>query len=445
MWLRWPRILLVVFAATVLAGLVVVAVRPGGHPTADRVLPPTPSSTALSVSPSGPPAADPDPSAAAFAAALGPLAAATPNGCIAVWRGERPVFEVAADVPVMAASVTKLFTAVAAIDVLGAETRLRTTVTAGAAPADGVLDGDLGLVGGGDPVLGTARWAAGRDEADVFTPLEQLADRVTAAGVRRVRGRVVGDEGRYDDRRDVATWPRRFLTDGEVGPLSALTVNDGFRVLGHPGIRFNDPPAGAAAVFADLLRARGVAIDGDPVGGVAPAGMVLATIDSAPVGELVAEMLRESDNGTAELLVKEIGFRHSRAGSTSAGVDAIADTLRRRRLPLTDSVLADGSGLSSVSRVTCRLVAAALTQAQGILAPRLSVAGRTGTLKNRLIGTVGEGRVRAKTGSVDGVAAIAGYIDGTDLSFAYVANDLPAKAPTRQRQDTFILGLLALA
>src|SRR5690606_7760656 len=103
------------------------------------------------------------------------------------------------------------------------------TVVRGAAPVDGVVTGDLHLVGGGDPVLATNPYADRFPrQPQLRTDIESLADAVVAAGVRRVEGSVVGDESRYDAQRYVAGWPGRYLDQNVVGPLSALSVNDSF-------------------------------------------------------------------------------------------------------------------------------------------------------------------------------------------------------------------------
>lgn len=388
----------------------------------------------------------PDAVTAAVAAALGPVWADTPNGCMTVWRDGQPMYDANPVAPMAAASVVKLLTAVAGVDILGEDTRLSTTVVASSPPTGGVIAGDLWLVGGGDPVLGTIPWATrSGDPTPVFTPLESLADRVVAAGVRLVGGRVVGDDTRYDDNRAVDTWPHRFVDDGEAGPLSALSVNDGFRVWGHPGVPFDDPAAGAAEVFTELLRSRGVTVDGAPTSGPAASGVTVAAVESPPVSELVAGMLRESDNGTAELLVKELGLRGAGDGSTAAGVRIVNDAVAARGLPFEGTVTADGSGLSDASRVTCRLITALLVDARDVLHSKLAVAGQSGTLATRFRGTPAEGRLRGKTGSVDGVAAFAGYLDGADgetVTFAYVINGLAHGASGRSRQDAFVTALL---
>lgn len=113
---------------------------------------------------------------------------------------------------------------------------------------------------------------------------------------------------------------------------------------GHPGVPFADPPTEAAAQFTDLLAARGVAVVGPSARGLAPGDAVdVAGIESPSVGDLVHAMLRDSDNGTAELLVKELGVRRFGDGSTAAGVGAMHDLLGNG-VPLRGVVIADGSG-----------------------------------------------------------------------------------------------------
>lgn len=424
-----------------LAVAVAVAASSSGSRSAPRP-PAAPSTTIATVGPAATTTMPPPPSPSSepvrgWAGALDPIWAATPGGCLTVTAADRVLFEANPDGPVVPASLTKLLTAVAALDALGADTRLRTVVRVGAGAEGGVVAGDLWLVGGGDPVLGTTAWAA-RTSPRLYTSLDALADQVVAGGVRRVEGQIVGDDSRYDADRYVESWPARFIADGEAGPLSALTVNDGFRVWGHPGVPFTDPPREAAALFADLLRARGVEVPGPAASGTAPPGVELAAIDSPTVGELVGAMLRDSDNGTAELLVKEVGLRRSGRGSTAAGVRAVAELLGAEGLPVQGSVIADGSGLSDAARLTCRLVTAILAARTDDLRPRLAVAGRDGTLATRFATAPVAGRLQAKTGSLDGVAALAGYAEdagGSVVSFAYVINGLPHGASGRSLQD----------
>lgn len=369
----------------------------------------------------------------------------TPDGCLVVAAGSRVLYEQRPSTPVLPASVTKVLTAAGALEILGPDSRYSTLVR-GEAPIDGVIEGDVVLVGGGDPVLGSNAWAVAR-KVPVHTPLDALADQLVAAGVTAINGSIVGDESRYDSERTVASWPRRLVADGESGPLSALLVNDGFRVWGHPGVPFANPPEEAAQVFAALLGERGIALHGgrytDRVAsGAAKGAEELARVESAPVGQLVAVMLRESDNETAELLLKEIGLRRAGAGTTAAGAAAVHEVLARRGLPMQGVVIADGSGLSNDARVTCEVLIAALTSEPRVV-ERLAVAGSTGTLKNRFAEAGVAGRLRGKTGSLNGIAAFAGTLEapGGPITFSYVINGLPLGVAGRSLQDEMIATL----
>lgn len=370
---------------------------------------------------------------------LNDLWARTPAGCLLVELDGLPLYEANPVHALQPASAVKIATAAVAIEALGPLTRFQTTVASDSRPVDGVVSGDLALIGGGDPVLATNQWAANFTRPQPYTPLDQLADRVFASGVRRVEGRVIGDESRYDDARHVDSWPTRFITDGEIGPLSALSVNDGFSTWGHPGRPFADPPSDAAVLFEELLEQRGIRVVGGSVGGqIEQDGVQIASIESPTVAELVGGMLRESDNGTAELLLKEIGLRRFGEGSTSAGTRAANEWLAKRGIPAQEMTLADGSGLSPLNRASCRALATVLRQNADRLRSALPVAGRTGGLAGRFIGTDVAGRLWAKTGSLDGVTALTGFAENRasrTLTFAFIANQLPRSTSGRSLQD----------
>jgi PBP4 family serine-type D-alanyl-D-alanine carboxypeptidase len=128
---------------------------------------------------------------------------------------------------------------------------------------------------------------------------------------------------------------------------------------------------------------------------------------------VLGEILRESDDTGAELLVKELGVRFGGAGTTAAGLAVIQADLAADGLPLASLHMVDGSGLAPSDRVTCALVDALLTRegADGLLSEDLPVAGLSGTLRDRLVHSPAAGRVRAKTGTLFGVSALSGYVE----------------------------------
>lgn len=374
------------------------------------------------------------------------------RSCIVVRQGPRTIMARRADERLVPASNLKILTALAALSRLGAEEKLVTEVRVGRTlGAGGVVDGPLWLIGGGDPVLATADYAASfENQPQLFTPLETLADAVVKAGVRQVRGGIIGDESRYDRQRYVPTWRQVYITDSESGPASALGVNDGFAQFSPRKVAAAEPDVHAAGVLTGLLQARGVVVDGVPAEGQAPEGAPLvARISSPPVRDLVGQMLRESDNLTAELLVKELGRRFAGAGTTTAGVGVVRQALASASLPVEHLAAVDGSGLDRSDRASCTLLMAALAVAgaRGPLAAGFPLAGREGTLAKRFQGNPAAGRLRAKTGALAEVAGLTGYVDSATgappLAFAFLVNQLPRDAIGRALQEQ--LGALLAA
>ncbi|MDP9071028.1 MAG: D-alanyl-D-alanine carboxypeptidase/D-alanyl-D-alanine-endopeptidase [Actinomycetota bacterium] len=364
------------------------------------------------------------------------------RSCLVVRHGRRPIFERRPDERLIPASNLKVLTGLAVLAKLGPGERLVTEVRTGKPTAGGVVEGPLWLVGGGDPLLGTVDYAASFvNQPQLYTPMETLADEVVAAGVREVRGGVMGDETRYDTQRYVPTWRPVYATAAEVGPASALVVNDGFVVFTPRHVAAPEPDVHAAGVLTALLQARGVAVTGAPGQGSAPSGAsTLARVASAPMREVVAEMLRESDNLTAELLVKELGRRYADQGTTAAGIGVVRETLLGAGLPVAHLVAVDGSGLDRSDRASCTLLMAALDVGgrHGPVAAGLPVAGRDGTLSRRFLGNPAAGRLQAKTGALEGVAGLTGYLDlpgAEPLVFSLLVNELPRDAVGRAIQE----------
>ncbi|MBS1847428.1 MAG: D-alanyl-D-alanine carboxypeptidase/D-alanyl-D-alanine-endopeptidase [Actinobacteria bacterium] len=371
---------------------------------------------------------------------LGVVARSPSQSCLTVEVSGRTLFASNPELPLIPASNQKVVTAVLVLDVLGAEHRFETNVAA-TLRTGGVVDGNLYLVGGGDPVLRTNAYqrylgaGAGRS-----TSLEALADAVVAKGVKHVTGSVIGDESRYDGQRGVAGWPARYLDQHQLGPLSALDVDQGFTSFPStysetdlgPLVPATNPPEFAAETFAALLRARGVRIDGAAAAGTLPGSVpVVASVTSPPLRSIIAEMLDRSDNQIAELLVKEVGYMRAHQGTTAAGLAVLEQVFARLGLPGAGVVMKDGSGLSHDNRLTCHLVVGVLdaTGADSPIAAGLAVGGETGTLRNRFTDDAVKGRIRAKTGTLNDVTALSGFADsqgGTPVVFSYLANTVTA-------------------
>ncbi len=350
--------------------------------------------------------------------------------CLAVRTGDVS-YAHRGDDPQTPASLQKLLTATAALVALGPDSTYDTQVL-GEVGAEGIVAGNLYLRGSGDPLLSTAPYAAReRNQPQIISDLDRLADSVVAAGITTVDGAIIGDDTRYDDVRFNPLWPARFSSQGQIGPVSALSVNDGFAYFPEETGGFGAAPvpaAYAAQVLTDLLRARGVTVVADPGAGPTPAGApVLAEHSSPPLSEIVAQMLQESDNNTAELVLKELGVRIGGSGSFAGGQAAITGILDDAGLDIEDASVVDGSGLASEDQVTCDLIVDVLEYepTADVVDASLAVAGESGTLSRRWRDTDLAGRIRAKTGTLNQVTGLAGHAvtaDDGDARFALVVN-----------------------
>lgn len=319
------------------------------------------------------------------------------------------------------ASNTKLFTTAAALDRFGTRGTFTTEVLADRRPGrNGVVRGHLYLRGGGDPTFGSATFAE-RAYGGGGATLGELARAVQRAGVRRITGRVLGDESLFDSLRGgpdsgygASVW---------VGPLSALSFNRG---LAHEnGTAFQRrPPEFAAQKLAAALERRAIHIRGDAGAGRAgPSAKRLARARSITMTRIVRLTNVISDNFFAEILAKHLDTTPTHRGTTTGGAAAAGRFARRRGAR---ARLVDGSGLARGNRAAPRGVVRLLRGMRRHGAFRayydsLPVAGKWGTLERRRTNR----RCRAKTGTISGVSALSGYCraaSGDLIAFSFLMN-----------------------
>jgi D-alanyl-D-alanine carboxypeptidase/D-alanyl-D-alanine-endopeptidase (penicillin-binding protein 4) len=351
---------------------------------------------------------------------------------------------------VIPASTMKVLTVTAALAVLGPDHRFRTTVVAGRSSREVVL------VGGGDPLL--ARAPDGDtypSRADVVTLAKATARSLKNLG--RIRVRVGYDTSLFSGLAVSPAWRASYVPDHVVSPISPLWVDEGRERKGQV-YRAVDPALGAAQEFARALERQGIGVRGRPRPVVAPAEAVeYAAVRSAPLSQIAQWTLEASDNEAAEVLLRHVALATGRPGSFAGGTAAVREVLAGLGVDLSGSRLHDGSGLSRRNRLTTSAILSTLEVAASDKHPELRtavtglpVAGFTGSLTYRFGdgAPAGLGRVRAKTGTLTGVHALAGVVtdrDGTVFSFAAIA-DRVAVADTldaRQRLDQVAAALAA--
>ena len=330
------------------------------------------------------------------------------------------------------ASNEKLAVTYGALVELGPAYRFRTEVLGEGTQVGSVWKGRLVLKGYGDPTLQT-------------DDLQRLARQVYAHGIRRVTGAVAGDGSWFDDRWTAPGWRADFYGI-ESGPLSALVVNRGYRK--HRLVR--DPRLAAAALFDQLLRAQGVDARGAIVATAHARAVPLGSVHSHRLSRMLHAMDADSDNFTAEIVLKAIGAEVLGKGSTAAGAAVVRRDLAAGGIPLAGVRIVDGSGLSRLDRVTARELAALLLafwrspELHDVVQSSLAVAGQTGTLKHRLVGRRTRGIVRGKTGTTDFASALSGYV-GSRYAFVLVQNGHPVNwTAAHTLQDRFVDALTRL-
>jgi serine-type D-Ala-D-Ala carboxypeptidase/endopeptidase (penicillin-binding protein 4) len=366
------------------------------------------------------------------------------------------------DLPAVPASAIKLVTAAAVLATLGPAHRIPTVVVAGEEP------GDVVLVGGGDSTLAIDESGTYPDAARLDDLAAQVAEALGDTPVRRV----VVDTSLFTGAVH-GPWEPTIPGSGFVAPVVAL-MTDGGRVdpeqVETPAERWAQPELAAGQSFAGLLG-NGIDVErgtapgqlarttqpappppGTPppdtpatgANGAPAPGTELGRVLSPPTLRLVEIMLSWSDNVLAEALARQVALARGAPATFEGASAALAEALAELGVQVGDSTFADGSGLSRDNRLTATLVSDLLLTAltdpglAGMFAG-LPVAGWSGTLAERYRTPQpdtgdGAGVVRAKTGTLTGVGALAGLVvtaDGRLLVFALLANQAPFEVPNR--------------
>ncbi len=327
------------------------------------------------------------------------------------------------------ASVEKLYTTAAALNLLGPNARFQTTVLGtGRLDPGGVWRGNLFLRGGGDPTFGDGSW--NREYEDGYGPTAaELATQLRKRGIRRVTGHIFADESLFDsDRGGPATHNQADIPD-YGGELSALVFDHGMTSGGMP------PPVSAAHELALTLRAGGMRVAAAGRTARTPASAVkLARVLSPPLSVLVRLMDVPSDDLIADMLAKQLGARLRGSGTLGAGASEIRQAIG------TDydlhPILYDGSGLDHADRSTPEDVVDLLrriwlTPTGNLLHAALPIVGEQGTVQNLGVHTPAQGHCVAKTGTLNDVTNLAGYCaakGGSTLAFALMIDGPPNSA-----------------
>ena len=311
------------------------------------------------------------------------------------------------------ASNEKLLLSMALLDRVGPDLRIHTIARAGNVTPEGVVPGNLWLLGRGDPHVGPGK-------------LGLLAARIEEAGVTRVKGSVRGAISYFAHDWWAPGWKPYFPAE-EIALPSALT----FRGNVAGGKHISDPERRAARELTQQLRARGVKVAGKAGAGQPPGGLEeVGEVSSPPLIVLLRNMLRPSRNFYGEVLGKRLGVeRQGPPGTISKGAAAIRNWAAGLGVRL---VTYDCSGLSYRNGVSPRGMVRLLGKVEGLdwgpeLMEALPSPGQ-GTLDDRLAGVP----VKAKTGTLTRISALSGWVylqeTGTWAEFSIMSRGMATTA-----------------
>ncbi|MEU7475174.1 D-alanyl-D-alanine carboxypeptidase/D-alanyl-D-alanine-endopeptidase [Lentzea sp. NPDC042327] len=339
--------------------------------------------------------------------------------------------------PATPASSLKVLTAAAALLELDRTAQLSTKVVQGSEP------GTVVVVGGGDPTISATPGSS------VYPGAASLDDLVNQVKAKGPVTKVLYDLGRYAGEPMGPQWETADIAGGSVTPIVPFMV-DGGRLDPKKvdGARTPTPAQQAADAFAARLGVTAAA------GAAPPGAQTVAEVKSAPVEQLVDNMMQISDNVLTEAIARELAIRTGNEPSFAGGVKAVRDVLTKHGFDLTGANFVDGSGLSATNKIPAKLLTDVLTAAAkpsmddktAKLRPLLTalpVAGGSGTLAGRYDGAAarGKGWVRAKTGTLTAVNALAGVVvdvDGRVLVFAFMSGN-PGNPDTEVRPALDVL------
>jgi D-alanyl-D-alanine carboxypeptidase/D-alanyl-D-alanine-endopeptidase (penicillin-binding protein 4) len=356
------------------------------------------------------------------------------------------------------ASNMKIITGAVALALLGPEYRFRTTFVSRGAIRGDVLDGDLIVIGRGDPTVSDRA-----QQGDARTWMRRVADSLAARGITRVAGGLVRGGNAFPDSIYGYAWEWDDLDGSSAAPVDELLYNEGMTTtIRRVGMRDTTVEVATRAPARTYLEALAAALTehgiqtgrgvvDSVVDVVAPRTDTLFTVVSPPLRNILAYMAKPSQNQIAEVLLHTIGLERTGVGSADSGAAVVTRQLIQWGAPRDGFVIYDGSGMSRHDLVSPETIVKTLVAVQSDTAfsafyEALPIAGVDGTLRTRMVGTPAAGNMHAKTGTLQFVRSLSGYVtdaDGDRLVFSILDNHFTTPVDSVSRFQNDIGALLA--
>ncbi len=324
------------------------------------------------------------------------------------------IFQINAKKPMVPASNTKLFTTATALELMGPDYPLKTVLyTDDKNLKDGVINGNLYLKGYGNSLF------TSRDIDSMVIVLRKM-------GIKKVTGNIIGDDSYFDEIYKRADWIEQEHSHVRIPPVSALVVNRNtvitYKRYRHRHYRrfihyFKSPPLEAAEILRSSLRRHGIKVYGKAEKGITPENVTTLAESKVMLKDLIKRINKHSDNFLAECLFKTLGaFSSKKQGNSLYSTQAILDFINDNGIYSLGTSVVDGSGISKYNTMTPCAIIGLLEKMYFDLRDfqyfynSLSIAGVDGTLEDRMIHTTAENNFRGKTGTLNGVSNVSGYI-----------------------------------
>ncbi len=384
------------------------------------------------------------------------------------------------------ASNQKIITTITALINLTPDYRFKTIVATDGNIKDDILNGNLYLIGGGDPTL---------SDKDI----EFIVKNIKELGIKQIKGNIVGDKSFFSEEKVSQGWPERDLNYCYTAPFSGLSLNENcfslkvnsnknkvfisinpknnyYKIVNNlkisnkkneifvkvhekelivkgyikPFVKeefslpVEHPSFFATSVFYTTLLKNGVKISGDYFVGKSPKNVkVLYIHQSEPLREIIKKANKDSDNFYAEQIFRTLGREILKEGSTAASSKVVLETLRKIGIDPESIKIYDGSGLSKYNRLTAESLVKLLMYSYKTpyfydIYDSLAISGKDGTLKRRLNNEILKGKVVAKTGFIKGVKNLTGFattINGDVFVFSILTNDLKSTKVANSLQE----------
>jgi D-alanyl-D-alanine carboxypeptidase/D-alanyl-D-alanine-endopeptidase (penicillin-binding protein 4) len=339
----------------------------------------------------------------------------------------------------MPASNMKVITGAVALAQLGADYKYTTRFASRGSVANGVLKGDLVVIGNGDPTVSDRM-----RNNDAMNALRDMADSLRAHGITRIQGRLVPGGDAFPGTNYGYGWELGYLDDYYAAPVDELNYSEGMDKVPAKTKAGKDtlvevvskqPLKSFMFYLNRALGERGIKVTGEPGDSTTRADTTgLNTIfefQSLPLRDILVTLLRPSQNQTGEILLRTLGLQKTGYGSPDSGIAVVERQLIAWGIEKDGFQIADGSGLArrdmiSPETAVRTLVVMQRPEYRDVFLAALATPGGPGTLRNRLKNTPAANNLRAKTGSIGNARSLSGYIttaDGRPLVFATLLNN----------------------